>query len=200
MGSKGSSKDRAEATVVLRDLRVEDEAEAMSAEEELVDDGFEFLPQRSDGEEWASFVARVRSQRDGLGLPEGFVPCTFLVAEVDGRIIGRTSIRHGLNGFLRRVGGHIGYGVRPAYRRRGYATQILRQSLAICSGLGIDQALVTCDDDNEGSIRVIERCCGVLQNRVHEVSTRSTGSSGSAVSSEGPGLKRRYWVPTDRSA
>lgn len=196
MGSKAGSRDREEATVVLRDLRVEDETEAMSAEEELADDHFEFLPGRHDGEDWASFVARVRSQREGLGLPEGFVPCTFQVAEVDGQIIGRTSIRHELNGFLRRVGGHIGYGVRPAYRRRGYATQILRQSLAICAGLGIGQALVTCDDDNEGSIRVIERCCGLLQNRISET---TGGSAPSGATAGSAGLKRRYWVPTDRS-
>jgi predicted acetyltransferase len=49
------------------------------------------------------------------------VSSTFLLAEVDGDIVGRVSIRHELNAYLPSVGGHIGYAVRPAYRRRGYA-------------------------------------------------------------------------------
>jgi predicted acetyltransferase len=59
------------------------------------------------------------------------VPATFLVAEVDRALVGRVSIRHELNAFLADVGGHIGYGVRPRYRGRGFATEILRQALVI---------------------------------------------------------------------
>jgi predicted acetyltransferase len=64
-------------------------------------------------------------------MPADRVPATFLVADVDGAIVGRVSIRHELNDHLTHFGGHIGYGVRPAHRRRGYATEILRQSLVI---------------------------------------------------------------------
>jgi predicted acetyltransferase len=52
--------------------------------------------------------------------------------------------------------------VLPAYRRRGYATEILRQALIVGRSLGIDRVLVTCDDDNVGSVRVIESCGGNL--------------------------------------
>lgn len=124
------------------------------------------------------------ARRDGAGAGRApdRVPATFLVAEVDGEIVGRTSIRHGLNDFLARFGGHIGYGIRPAYRRQGYATEILRQSLEVARRVGVDPALVICDDGNAGSAGAIERCGGVLD--------------AVADGPEGHGQIRRYWVPT----
>ena len=116
----------------------------------------------------------------GIGLPEGFVPETFLLAFVDGELVGRVSVRHTLNDFLLQVGGHIGYGIQPGFRRRGYATEILRQALAIVRGLGVDEALVTCDDDNLASARTIEHCGGVLDSLV--------------ASPTGSPAKRRYWI------
>jgi nicotinamidase-related amidase len=107
------------------------------------------------------------------------------VAEVDGEIVGRTSIRHRLNDFLATEGGHIGYAVLAEHRRRGYATEILRQSLAIAAGLGIDRVLVTCDDDNTASATVIERCGGVFEDH---------------VVGEGGVLMRRYWIDLDPTA
>ena len=76
-------------------------------------------------------------------------------------------------------GGHIGYAVRPAFRRRGFATEILRQSLEITESLGIRRVLVTCNAVNVASARVIERCGGVLESIV-------PGEDGSMP-------KRRYW-------
>jgi predicted acetyltransferase len=116
----------------------------------------------------------------GVNLPEGWVGSTFLVADIGGQLVGRVSIRHELNEFLRTEGGHIGYCVLPAYRRRGYATEILRQALIVARSLGIDRVLITCDDDNAGSIRVIESCGGKLDS----VRPATPGT---------PAL-RRYWV------
>jgi predicted acetyltransferase len=109
------------------------------------------------------------------------VPWTDLYGVVDDVVIGRVSVRHRLTESLAQVGGHIGYGVRPQYRRRGYATTLLRAGLAIARDLGIASALVTCNDDNVASAAVIERCGGVLENVVQIPDT---------------GPKRRYWVPT----
>ena len=104
---------------------------------------------------------------------------TFLAAVVAGQVVGRTSIRHSLNEILAREGGHIGYSVLRDYRRRGYATEILRQSIVIARAVGADRVLVTCDDDNIGSATVIERCGGVID---------------SVTTSEDGRLVRRYWV------
>jgi predicted acetyltransferase len=173
-------KTSVQTSMVLRPLGVSDEGQALKAHEELALEGFEFLFELEPGSAWPLYCERVESQRLGVDLAEGRVPATFLVAEAEGQIVGRVSIRHELNAYLTEVGGHIGYGVRPAFRRRGYATAIMRQSLAVASSIGLERVLVTCDDDNVGSAAVIENCGGVLENIV-------AGRDGSVA-------KRRYWV------
>jgi len=88
---------------------------------------------------------------------EGFVPSSYLVAVVSGKIVGRVSIRHELNDFLRAYGGHIGYGVVPSERRKGYATEILKLALLICRALNLEKIMIRCDCDNTGSMKVIEK-------------------------------------------
>jgi len=166
--------------LVLRPLTLADEHEAWAAHDELAVEGFAFL---LDGrrDDWPGYLAHLAREHDGVDLPPGRVPATFLVAEVDGELVGRVSVRHELNDYLAAVGGHIGYAVRPAFRRRGYATEMLRQSLTLLRSVGVESALVTCDDDNIASARTIERCGGVLQDVVPDTSGNP---------------KRRYWVPT----
>lgn len=166
--------------VVLRPLTAADEAEAVAGHCAMEPEGFEFLL-RWHGQRWDDFMEQVDAEQRGEDLPEGWVPGTFLVADVAGTIVGRTSIRHEFNEFLRTVGGHIGYGVLPGFRGRGYATEILRQSLPVAREVGIRRALVTCDDDNVASARVIEKCGGRLDSVV-------PGPYGRP--------KRRYWIST----
>jgi len=95
--------------------------------------------------------------------PGWVVSSTFFgVRENDHRIVGMIDIRHTLNDFLREYGGHIGYGVRPSERNKGYATQLLNLGLAFCRNLKLDRVMLACEKNNTGSRRTIEKCGGIL--------------------------------------
>ena len=165
----------------LRPLSLEDEAQALQGHSEVALENWQYLPGYKEDMPWTEYLEILGHESTGTNLKEGRVPSTFLIAENDGNLVGRTSIRHELNDYLLSVGGHIGYGVRPSYRRQGFATEILRQSLVLIHGLGVTKILVTCDDDNLGSIKVIESQGGILENKVEFEGT----------------VKRRYWIMKD---
>ena len=110
---------------------------------------------------WEMYLKLLANQRAGSALPERFVPKTFLVAEVDGEIVAGL-VRHRLNELPAREGGRSATALLSAHRRRGYATEILRQALIVIRSLGVDRVLVACEDDNLGSYRAIEACGGKL--------------------------------------
>ena len=166
--------------LALRPVRLSDEDEVLAAQRALSAEGLGFIVGLEEGMPWAEFVALLEEQRCGRNLPANWVPTTFVLAEVDGTLVGRASIRHQLNERLLTLGGHIGYVVLPEHRRRGYATEILRQSLVIADAYDIAPVLVTCDDDNIASARTIERCGGVLENVVENP--------------DGGPRKLRYWI------
>lgn len=173
----GPSADR----LVLRPPRPGDRDEALAAHAELAAEGFDFLLGYDDGMAWGEYLELLAAQERGARLPRRLVPHTFLLAESGGRVVGRVSVRHELNAALSAIGGHIGYAVRPADRRRGHARAILRGALEAAAGFGIAEALVTCDEGNAGSVRTIEGAGGVLEDSVELA----------------PGFRTlRYWIPT----
>jgi predicted acetyltransferase len=167
--------------LTLRQLREDEEEEFLLAHRATSPEAPSFLHYYQEGMPLRRYLAVLAERNQGVNLPPNHVPETFLFAFVATRIVGRAAIRHSLNGLLERVSGHIGYVVVPEFRLRGYATTILRLSLQIArENLGIGRVLVTCDDDNIGSIKTIEKCGGILENVV-----------------SGPDLpkpKRRYWI------
>jgi len=130
-----------------------------------------------DPARFAGYVAALIADEDPESpRPPGYVPSTTLWW-VDGETyLGRVSIRHLLNDTLRTVGGHIGYWIRPGARGQGHGREAFRAALPSAAALGIDPALLTCDEDNVASRRIIEGAGGVFENQI--------------------GTKRRYWVPT----
>ena len=103
----------------------------------------------------------------------------FLLDEDRDRLLGAVNIRHYLNESLLKEGGHIGDGIRPSERRKGYATEMIRLALIECKKVGIDKVLMTCDKDNIGSARSIVKNGGVLENEF--------------VNSDGD-AEQRYWI------
>lgn len=152
--------------LTLRPLRTSDEHTFAEAHAAFSGGQYPFGFGYQPGMPWEDYLRGMSDLALGQNLAQGLVPATFLIADVDGVMVGRTSIRHELNDFLREIGGHIGYAVLPEHRRLGYATEILRQSLRIARTIGIDEAIVTCDDDNPGSYKTIEANGGRLQDVV----------------------------------
>ena len=95
--------------------------------------------------------------------PDWVVSSTFFaVRKSDRKIIGMVDIRHHLNEFLSTSGGHIGYGIRPSERNRGYASKILNMALLYCKELDLSKVMLACYKDNVASSRTIVKCGGIL--------------------------------------
>ena len=82
--------------------------------------------------------------------------------------VGTVNIHHYLNDKLLKTGGHIGGGIKPSERRKGYATAMIGLALDECKRLGINKVLVCCDKDNIGSAKSIINNGGILENEVEE--------------------------------
>lgn len=161
----------------LRRPRMSDEAVLRAVHAEFEPDSFPFL--FSPDLSWGDALDELDREARG-DLTPGRVRSDYFVAEVDGTVVGRVSIRHSLTPGLLAIGGHVGYGVRPAYRGRGYATSMLGLCIARLTELGVADILLTCAEDNAASARVIERCGGVLE----DVRYLADGIPGT----------RRYWI------
>lgn len=113
---------------------------------------------------YSDWLLKVHRDIDIANIPENRVPALtyFYVREDDDEIIGMINIRLALNEFLREEGGHIGYCIRPAERRKGQGTNMLREALKFCRAIGLNNLLITCDKSNPASAGVIVNCGGIL--------------------------------------
>ena len=105
-------------------------------------------------EDW---LEELKKRSSEATVPEGLIPSsTYLgVREKDNYIVGMIDIRHYLNEYLTQVGGNIGYSVRKTERNKGYAKQMLKLALEKCRDLKMKKVLITCDEDNIASEKVI---------------------------------------------
>ena len=149
-----------------------------------------YTPQyKSAVDDYLEEFLQVGSSPQGLSVRDGYdrevlgnvQDATFLyVREEDNRLVGMINIRYGLNAYLYREGGHVGYSVRPSEQGKGYGKQLLQEALAFCTFIGLEQVLVVCEEKNEVSAGVIRACGGVMEDE---------------IVSEVTGVRlQRYWI------
>lgn len=171
-----------EPTLVLPSEKYKEsflEALAEQSEDQLARvEGYDHGAYRGDFE---AFLKNIEDERKGQNLPENWVQqTTYWLVEGD-KFIGRVSVRHVLTEKLLKVGGHIGYSIRPSERSKGYGNLALKLVLPKAREIGIEKALVTCLKTNDASRKIIEKNGGVFENEV-------AGDDGA--------IKLRFWVPT----
>ena len=133
----------------------------------------------SESVDFAVFVKKLHGEAEGRFLPKGYVPHTVFWLVDEGKFIGWLDIRHRLNDYLREVGGHIGYTIRPSERGEGYGNKILELALPKARELGIEDIRITCNANNIRSAKIIEKNGGVLED--------------TATTPDGM-VRRRYWI------
>lgn len=111
-------------------------------------------------------AARLAEEDPATELPDGWVHCAsrWILDAETGEMLGFIATRHRLTPYLLEQGGHIGYSVRPMARRQGIASAALSIALLQAQELDINPVLITCDDDNPGSRRTIEKAGGELED------------------------------------
>lgn len=169
-------------SLIIRELNDKDESAFFEGMKEWVgEEPYWYTFLWKEGMPYSEMLERLRKDADGVDLPEGRVPHTMFYGFVDGKIIGRISVRHELNENLRRRGGHIGYAVAKRFRKNGYATEMVQFAKQFCKSLGHDKIMVTCADDNIPSWKIIEKSGGLLEDKIWD--------------EEDEEMIRRYWIP-----
>lgn len=139
----------------------------------------QYNPQRARAD-FPYFVQQMLDQQDRMKISPDRMPSTTFWL-IDGEeFIGTLTLSYELNDFLFRIGGHIGYLIRPSKRKQGYGKKLLHLGLQKARARGLQRVLITCDENNIASKKVIESNGGQFEN---------------CVAVEGSDIKKlRYWI------
>ena len=121
--------------------------------------GSSALARANNFDEWLELVLSIEKDK----LRNNVHASTFFtVRKTDSKIIGSTQLRHSLTSELEKHGGHIGYGIRPSERRKGYGKQQLLLVLDEAYNMKIPKVIIICDKDNIPSRKTAISCGGIL--------------------------------------
>ena len=156
--------------------------------DEWIKDGSRIAPwslieQYHTDSDFEKMIRIVNDAELGNGIGD-FAPCkTYWVKKIESnRLLGAVNIRYYLTKLGYDTWGHIGFGVRPSERNKGYATKMLLMALDECRILKMEKVLIGCLEENIGSIKTIEKCGGVLEKiAIHEYNSENVRI-------------RRYWI------
>ncbi|MNO22111.1 Acetyltransferase (GNAT) family protein [compost metagenome] len=133
----------------------------------LGENGFTTSFTNHDYEEFKNSLPRLIEISKGINLPDGYVQQTIYWMYINDRPVAYGKLRHKLKDNLLEYGGHVGYIVRPSERGKGYGKLFLSELIRSAKSIGIEELLITCDETNLRSRRVIESNNGVLE-RINE--------------------------------
>nr|WP_263313437.1 GNAT family N-acetyltransferase [Mammaliicoccus sp. Marseille-Q6498] len=138
------------------------------------------VPWSTDVNIHGGFSNMLKMHEEAINHPNSdFVKAKTFVLIDDFEIKGAVNIRYDLNDFLRNKGGHVGYGVSPSQRGKGYATQLLAFAIKELRQDSVKEVLVTCSENNIASANVI------LNNG---------GIEDEPFISEEQEITRRFWI------
>lgn len=153
--------------VKLKELELEDEDVFVSFCKKYQEEcGNEVIPYSMNPKNlpFKEFYQDINRCKSLETLPEGFVLAKYyLIWNENNEIVGGINIRYQDNDFILNYAGHIGYGIAPWERNKGYAKEALKQMLLIARELGLDKVLLTTDENNIASQHVILATGGVLE-------------------------------------
>ncbi|MEM8497643.1 MAG: GNAT family N-acetyltransferase [Pseudomonadota bacterium] len=139
--------------------------------EELGDEERYPYPMDLDHSDFSGLIQTLHNYSRGIDLPDWLVPNTTYWFINQKELVGVAHLRHELNSQLREAGGHIGLGIRPSYRGKGFGKEILRQTIEKARELGIKDVHIHCHRHNEASARMIRSVGGILESEITEEGT-----------------------------
>ncbi|HKL74834.1 MAG TPA: GNAT family N-acetyltransferase [Halanaerobiales bacterium] len=150
--------------IELKELTKDDGREVYDMLQEIVsgENGFQNKAYGLTYKEYKEYLSDNVDMANGIGLKSEYVPQTIYWFYIDGKAVGMAKLRHYLNENLRKIGGHIAYAIRPEEREKGYGKKLLNELLKKAKEKEIKKVLITCDNDNYASRKVIEANGGKL--------------------------------------
>lgn len=167
----------------LRQPEASDREQVMAYREEFlaIDSRMDGTCALNEYDDFDAWLANVRRYSSPETTPAGKVPATqYLALDENEHLVGMVNLRHCLNDYLLEFGGHIGYSVRPADRKNGYAIQMLKLALDEAKALGLDRVRIACDRYNIASAKTIQANGGVLDGERYDPQDST--------------LTQRYWI------
>lgn len=167
----------------LRQPEAFDREQVMAYREEFlaIDSRMDGTCALNEYDDFDAWLANVRAYSAPETTPAGKVPATqYLALDENEHLVGMVNLRHCLNDYLLEFGGHIGYSVRPADRKNGYAIQMLKLALDEAKALGLDRVRIACDRYNIASAKTIQANGGVLDGERYDPQDGT--------------LTQRYWI------
>lgn len=134
--------------------------------EELGDEERYPFPLDFDHSDFSALLAKLERFRQGIALPDGFVPATTYWLVDGSEIVGVSNLRHYLNDRIRYAGGHIGLGIRPSRRGKGLGSLLMKLTLEKATEYGINPVHIHCHKHNEASALMIIANGGILESEV----------------------------------